>query len=90
MTSIASFGSRGIAIRQAWSNKAGPVTLDQVNAVLTATKAHTNKWVAAELEKIPESEGAAAGAELTLEQLHAKLKALPPEKLKEVLKDIGK
>lgn len=77
-------------IRQAWSNKAGPVTVDQVKAVLNETKGRSNKWSVAELMKVPETDGAAAGAELTLEQLHDKLKALPPEKLKDVLKDLGK
>jgi len=79
-------------IRQAWSNKASPVSVDQVNTVLTATKDRSSKWTVAELIKVPETDGsgAAGAAELTPEQLRDKLKALPPEKLKDLLKDLGK
>ena len=78
-------------IRQAWSNKAGPVTTNQISAVWEETKAKEGKWTVPDLEKVPEaSGGGAAMAELTLEQLHDKLKALPPDTLKELLKDLTK
>jgi ABC-type cobalamin/Fe3+-siderophores transport system ATPase subunit len=75
-------------IRQAWSNKASAVTVDQIKAVLQETKGREAKWTVAELEKVPEALGGGGAAELTPEQLRDKLKALPPEKLKELLKDL--
>lgn len=77
-------------IRQAWSNKAGPVTVDQIKTVVAETKGREAKWTAAELEKIPEAVGGGGIAELTNEQLRDKLKALPPDKLQELLKGLGK
>lgn len=76
-------------VRQAWSNKAGPVTTNQVAAVWDATKTKDGKWTAAELEKVPESDGGIAVAELTPEQLRNKLKALPADQLKALLKELS-
>ena len=79
-------------IRQAWSNKAGPVSVADVKAVIGETQGRTDKWKALELEKIPVALAGAAGAtggDLTPEKLKAALKALPPEKLKELLKALG-
>lgn len=78
-------------IRQAWSNKASTVTVDQIKAVLDETKGRETKWTEPELLKIPETVGGAAtNAPLTNEQLLDKLKALPPEKLQDILKALGK
>ncbi len=77
-------------IRQAWGNKGGPVSVDQIKAVLNETKGREAKWTVAELEKIPESLGGGSATELTPEQLRDKLKALPPEKLQALLKELGK
>ena len=84
LASVATF------IRGAWSNKGGPVTTDQIKAVLTETKGREAKWTVAELEKISENLGGAAGPELTPDQLRDKLKAMPPDKLKALLKDLEK
>ena len=80
-------------IRQAWSNKAGPVTTNQVEQVWKETKDRKmdQPWTAAELEKIPEAIGGAVQvAELTPDQLRDKLNALPPDKLKELLRELSK
>jgi len=77
-------------IRQAWSNKAGSVTKEMVTAVLDETKGREAKWTVAELEKVPEGPGGAAVvAELTPDELKSRLKKLPADKLKELLKELG-
>ena len=78
-------------IRQAWSNKASPVTTNQVAAVWEETKGKNGKWTSAELEKIPEAVGGSSEvAELTPEQLRTKLKALPADQLRDLLKELTK
>jgi len=77
-------------VRQAWGNKAGAVTPDQIKAVITETKGREAKWSPAELEKIPDTASGPAAAELTPDQLRDKLKALPPEKLQDILRALGK
>lgn len=77
-------------IRQAWSNRAATVTKEMVTAVLDETKGREAKWTAAELEKIPEElGGSVVAAELTPEELKSRLKKLPADKLKELLKELG-
>jgi mono/diheme cytochrome c family protein len=43
-------------VRQAWSNKAGPVTIDQVKKARAATADRTEPWSEADLLAVPETE----------------------------------
>jgi mono/diheme cytochrome c family protein len=77
-------------IRSAWGNKAGEIKPEQVKAIRDQEKAHESAiWTVDDLLKIPLGSGAPP-AELSLDQLKAKLKALPPEQLAQLMKDIGK
>ena len=76
--------------RNAWGNKAGIVTPDQVAAVLKETEKRSDPWTADELAKVPLTAGSATSAALTPDQLKAALKALPAAALEEVLKDVKK
>ena len=82
-------------IRTSWGNTGSAVTPQEVSAVLAETKARStdDNWTMEELSKIPVSgsgASAAAPSELTPEQLKEKLKALPADKLQELLKDVAK
>lgn len=76
-------------VRNAWGNKASPVTEEQVKAVIEAEKNRdaSESWTYEELMKIPESGGGSAPAPtaLTPDQLKEALKKLSADELKALL-----
>jgi hypothetical protein len=78
-------------IRSAWGNTAKAVTADEVKAARMAAGTRADMWSPEELKAVPLSGGASgAPAALTPAQLRDKLKALPPEELQSLLKDLSK
>jgi nitrite reductase (NO-forming) len=79
-------------IRTSWGNTAKAVTADEVKSARLAAGARSDMWSPEELKAVVLAGGAAAAApaELTPEQLKEKLKALPADKLQELLKDVAK
>lgn len=78
-------------IRSAWGNTAKAVTADEVKAARMAAGTRADMWSPEELKAVALSGGASgAPAALTPAQLRDKLKALPPEELQSLLKDLSK
>ncbi len=80
-------------IRTSWGNKASMVKPEEVAAIRKQVATTTPPWNPADLEKIPVSSGAAAGATtaaLTPDQLKDALKKLPADQLKAMLQELGK
>ncbi len=76
-------------IRSAWGNKGGLIKPEEVKAIREQEKAHESSvWNVEDLLKIPIG-GSAPPAELSADQLKAKLKALPADQLAQLLKDLG-
>lgn len=77
-------------VRNSWGNKAGLVTLAQVDAIAKEAGKRAENWTVEELMKVPMTGGASASAAITPDQLKAALKALPAAELEAVLKDVKK
>ena len=77
-------------IRTSWGNTGSAVTEEQVKSARLAAGTRSEGWSPDELKALKLGGGAAAPAELTPDQLKEKLKALPADKLQELLKDVAK
>jgi hypothetical protein len=78
-------------VRSSWGNTAKAVTADEVKAARTAAGTRSEGWTPEELKAVVLGGGASgASAALTPAQLREKLRALPPEELQSLLKDLSK